>query len=277
MSNTNSNAFIKCIKFLSILVVVAFLGYFGAKHYLKNKALNEMSIRFKEFAKENVVDIEYGSDFNPEDILEGEYDNIRIRPKEIDTKSSNDVNVRITVSKEVPLNGKVNKVYTKTIRIVDNQAPIIKVESRDAVLGVDYYYLDVTVNDNKDGPIDNYIIDGIVNTNQLGLYSLIISAVDSSGNKAEKEVIIEVKKIEPMIATASGCPLVEYEENNHSGLFQCADIYSSEEFTDFEEMRVAIGKYLSNYNDICQINMAVYKITRIDKVTYQFHEFKCFA
>jgi len=136
--------------------------------------------------------------------------NDSIDPKSFfkDIIDETDVKVTLTNQVDVTKTGKVNlellltddagnqtKYETTTEIKKDTKGPKITAPSSIVVQKGDTvaYKKNVTVEDNRDGKIENYSIDtSEVNLNKIGTYKVVYSAKDSLGNQTEKIVQVRV-------------------------------------------------------------------------------------
>ena len=87
-----------------------------------------------------------------------------------------------------------NEVIEKTIEVVDSISPEIESEQEYVVeVGNQYFNLKqlVHVTDNYDESV-SLQEDGYLNLNQVGEYPVKLIAIDTSGNRSEKEVLVKV-------------------------------------------------------------------------------------
>lgn len=82
---------------------------------------------------------------------------------------------------------------TRYVHVVDQTPPmLVLVPQIDTIqVGTDYTDLGVIVNDNSNESIE-YSVIGTINTNQVGVYELIYTATDSSGNTASISRFVHV-------------------------------------------------------------------------------------
>ena len=104
------------------------------------------------------------------------------------------------VNNSIVVNGIVNE-YDLKVNIVDTTKPVIKLTKNSITINSDdkfdiKKYIE-SVTDNYDGKLD-YQVEGDIDVQGIeykpGTYKFIISATDSSGNNASKELSVTVKK-----------------------------------------------------------------------------------
>lgn len=93
----------------------------------------------------------------------------------------------------------LEKEIERTIKVVDEQAPIIKLNGRDDYsigLGGKYIEYGASATDEYDGDLSSKIIvdSSSIDTNKAGNYKIIYSVEDSSGNKTEVERVVKVSE-----------------------------------------------------------------------------------
>lgn len=94
---------------------------------------------------------------------------------------------------------RIEKEVERTIKVVDEQAPVIKLNGRDDYsigLGGKYVEYGASATDEYDGDLSSKIIidSTSVDTNKAGNYKILYSVEDSSGNKTEVERIVKVSE-----------------------------------------------------------------------------------
>ncbi|MCI9039027.1 MAG: DUF5011 domain-containing protein, partial [Clostridia bacterium] len=99
-------------------------------------------------------------------------------------------------------NGNKADEVTRTVRVVDTQKPVIKIDTLFQRLeaGSKYQRVEAQVTDNYDKNIEVTVDTSKLNMNKLGLYDVIYNAVDSSGNAAEP-VTVKVQIIDTTAPT----------------------------------------------------------------------------
>lgn len=179
-----------------IFIIAGALGYFGFWYY-DNIYLDKINTP-KIFlnGKKNII-LNYGE----------KYDDEGAKALFRDENLSKKIDVKNNIDYDHI--GKYEIVYTikrkdksssvkRTIEIVDKVAPVIKLKGDANVTAyLDEEYIDkgVTVSDNYDKDLDSKVlIDGNVNVNEEGEYTLKYSVSDSSGNSAEVVRLVTVKE-----------------------------------------------------------------------------------
>ena len=94
---------------------------------------------------------------------------------------------------------KIEKSIDRTIKVVDDKAPIIKLNGRKNIsigLGGKYVEYGASAIDEYDGDLSNLIVvdSSSVDTNKEGSYKVKYSVNDSSGNKIDVERVVNVTK-----------------------------------------------------------------------------------
>ena len=143
-------------------------------------------------------------------------------------KATKDVIINSNLNKNklgtyvISYNLKIDDIYTirlyRSVKIIDNEPPVITLNGENMVLnyGAKYVEPGFSATDNYDGDVTSIVkIDNKINTKKPGVYKIIYSVKDSSGNKVNtsRDVTIneEEKKViksDPMIEQKDGLTYV---------------------------------------------------------------------
>lgn len=137
---------------------------------------------------ENTVYLEVYSEYKDAGITAKHFDkdisNIVKINSNVDTNKIGEYKIIYTLKK-----GFVNKAINRKIIVKDTISPVISLNGSSKItlkLGESYNDLGVKVVDNYDGDItNNVIVDGTVNTKEVGSYEIVYKVSDSSGNESK--------------------------------------------------------------------------------------------
>ena len=159
----------------------------------------------------------------------------------------------------------------QVIDVVDTTAPIIKLEgsgSYDLVKGNSYKELGYSVKDNYDDIESIKInIENNIDTNKVGFYKIIYTALDTSGNEAKTEKIVTVRDKNDGLSFFDGILVVNKKcgvnKNYGNGLLEIVsnaynelslaakkdgyDIPLLSGFRDYEYQEKIYNKYIKKY------------------------------
>ncbi len=135
---------------------------------------------------------------------------------ELDMKKLGTYSVKYTLSNA---KGRNTITVTRTVTVEDNTPPVITINGDTKVqkyIGDEYKEYGATVKDNLDGDISNKVkISGTVDMNEAGEYTILYTAQDSSGNKAQAKRTVTVRRVnsgKPVYLTFDDGPSSNTEE-----------------------------------------------------------------
>ncbi len=114
----------------------------------------------------------------------------------LDMKKLGTYSVKYTLSNE---KGRNEVTVTRAVTVEDNTPPLIKINGDTKVqkyIGGEYREYGATVKDNLDGDISSKVkISGTVDMDEAGEYTIVYTAQDSSGNKAQAKRTVTVRRV----------------------------------------------------------------------------------
>ena len=144
---------------------------------------------------DNPLTLEYDSNFSDPGVTTSDNAEGNITVKKdgsVDTRTLGEYSINYTAT-----DASGNEANaTRVVKVVDTTPPIITLNGDKNVslfVGDSYNEEGATAVDNVDGDL-NVVINGAVDTNKEGNYTITYSAVDKSGNRAEIKRYVEVKK-----------------------------------------------------------------------------------
>ena len=149
-----------------------------------------------ELTKGEEVDVDYGSEFHVTDfakVTDNSNEDIQIQLSNgIDTSKEDETQVVTLIAKDSAGNETTKELK---VNVKDQSAPIINASNIEISEGDSLdIRSSISVVDNKDGDLtSSATIDGSVNTNSAGDYSVTIRATDSEGNESSKTITVTVK------------------------------------------------------------------------------------
>ena len=190
MKKEKYKKFIK-IMYITLSIIIIFLVYICLREYYIKKT------NFKLIGEEN-INIEYGGKYE-EQGYEANFGSIDLKNKvkvnyNVDINKVGNYKIEYILKSNIFYN---KKTLTRKINIIDNEKPVLTVNSKDKVT--------ITVNDkfslptykakdNYDGDLTNKVeITNNVNTKKAGTYKITYKVTDSNNNTTSKTITVEVK------------------------------------------------------------------------------------
>ena len=183
--NKKTRFIIKLVILFLVLVILALFCFIPTNFYLKGEKTIELKLG-ENYKESGFVAELFGKDISKEVIVD----------ENIDYEKIGDYEVKYTLKINY-LN--IEKKLVRKVSVVDNIPPELNVDCEDTIywnLGEGFELPGHSASDNIDGDITDKIkIDGTVNTDEEGEYTLTFSVEDSSKNtiKREIKVIVEDK------------------------------------------------------------------------------------
>ena len=144
----------------------------------------------------------------------------------------------------------------RVVKVVDLEKPVISLEGKAHVkvaYGDSYQEAGYSAKDEYDGNLTNkVVINGDVNTNRLGKYTLTYTVVDSSSNKVSKKRVIEVVDNKAPVIDLSGKSLVVVKLN---GVFKDSGYTATDNYDGDVTDKVVVSGHVNTKK------MGIYQIT----------------
>lgn len=225
----------KIFYFILALLMIIILSFLGFKLY------NYLRIKYAriEIVLKDDLTVEFLEEKKVSDFIESINGNIvddyiidttTLGEKEVTFNFINDQNIKLS--------------YSYNIEIIDTVEPLIWLGDRYSISvnSEDYLTQKILCGDNYDNK-PNCFIEGEYDLNTVGEYNLVFKAIDSSGNKEEKEFILNVyepvkqenSKEEKTYTNLEDVISKYKNENTKIGL----DISSFQEDIDFSKLKEA--------------------------------------
>lgn len=212
----------KYMKNKLMLIIVSLLlstsSTFGVLSFIHDEAKKEIDANFHLNGSENVV-IDYGYTYKDEGYT------INIDDKIPNVIVENNINLEkvgnYTITYTVNYRS-YKKTLTRNVKIVDNEAPMLEVDSKDDVyleVNKEFITPKYTVTDNYDKNLEA-TIENNVNSSKVGDYKVKYTVFDSSNNKSEKIINVHVKNKKDLnyIVVSISKQKLEYYENGELSL-----------------------------------------------------------
>lgn len=156
-----------------------------------------------EFGEEFSLDeIETSDDVVSKEVVEGKIDTKQVGKQQ--------VTIEVTNKRDISATGELE------VTVVDNEAPVIKVEDEFTVEAGEKFDIKehVKVTDNADGDLKEKLTVSEYKTDVVSEHEVNLSVVDSSDNKAEKTVKLNVVDTTKPVISAKNRTLTEGESIN---------------------------------------------------------------
>ena len=196
-----------------VTAAVAFTTLGSTSSYSSNGQLQQQSLRSLNSQlhisfNRDMETIEYGSGLIDSRILINDYQGeLTVSSETIDTDRLGCQTITFTVSSQPDVYGqRGQKEYTRTVKIVDTQAPVISLKKNTVTVRYgatfDPYENIESVIDNVNGSLTGmalikrgaYTVEGEIDTWKTGTYTFTVTAMDKSGNTStatyQAEVVI---------------------------------------------------------------------------------------
>lgn len=188
------------IKKKSIVIIVIFIifviGCFFTYNYVMKKINGDISLLKLKVNGDKEIVLKYNEEYTDLGAT-AKYGNDDLTDT-IETENNLDTKKLGTYKYTYKIKYKsLEKEVERTIKVVDNQAPIIKLKGRDNVsigLGGKYFEYGSSATDEYDGDLSSKVVvdSSSVDTNKAGTYKVIYSVEDLSGNKTIVERVVNV-------------------------------------------------------------------------------------
>ena len=212
-NNQKENKWIKVFLIIVIiLMILSFIVAGGGYWYYKQEA-EKVEEQNQKALKETSETIEYGESISYENILEK-----LVAPTELAKETTYVIKINGQVlnpaesykaesvgNLQVIVETCYSNLLFKNItnqkeniwKVEDTQKPIIEGVSNKEITQCDKFDAKdgITAKDNVDGNLE-FVIEGDLDTNKVGKYTLTVKAVDKNGNETKKEFTVTVKQKE---------------------------------------------------------------------------------
>lgn len=213
----------KIILITSLAVLLVLISSIVVIKFIKNNNYKNLTIKLK--GKEKVT-LNYGEKYKDEGVT------VLYKKKDISKKAKT---IKKVNYKKLGTNYYIYKITYKgitksikrKIKIVDKTNPEIKLNGDEVIsilLGSKYEEEGATATDNYDKDITKNIkIDGSVDSNKVGEYTITYSVEDSSKNKSEitRKVVVYEKKTTPVVTPSvpTGTSSKGYKVEQRDGIY----------------------------------------------------------
>ena len=194
----------------SILVLLASFGI-GGYFYYDKIYLNKVNDIVLKLNGDNEITINLLDEYKDEGAISSFRDEDISNLIEVNNNLDNKKVGQFEIIYKINYKDK-QKELKRIINVIDSEKPSIKLKGKNEIsiyLGTKFSDPGVTAEDNYDGDITNKVnIDGKVNTNELGEYTINYKVSDSSGN--ESTIKRTVKVIKRPIIHRDGVAVLNY-------------------------------------------------------------------
>ena len=194
---------VKIAALVFVIMLIADVGAYIYDQNRRNKAYEEMVYAMKVSFDPDYATVEYGSDFNPEDVVR-HYSGSIDKLTSIDTSQLGKQTIVCQIT-DADIYGKTaTKEFSFDIEVVDTTAPEISLLETDISftenMVFDPYVYISTVSDPIDGELtfsetlerNTYTIDSDVDPETPGEYRILVSAMDDHGVESSSECKVTV-------------------------------------------------------------------------------------